>query len=223
MTFNSQKLTRTEINKLELVKHGDCGLYGYIYRLNEEECLKYYKVRIDEFQFYKLNEFTQYSFNAAVFPRRLVLVDKKFKGYIMEYVDGYRLDECKDMDFSTVLRAYKEYIDTLLEELSEEKIEMRDVHAGNIMYDSKSGKFKSIDCEDWEVRNLPTHEIKESNFRKLNLAFRSAITEDDFHFMKKITMDTDFIDYYESYRKKIENKTKRKILVVQDYINNYWR
>lgn len=223
ITFNLQKFTRSEINKLSLVKNGDCGLYGYIYRLNEEECLKYYKVKIDDFQFYKLNDFTKYSFEAAVFPKRLVLVNNKFRGYIMDYVDGCRLDECTNMDFSLLVRLYKEYIDRILDEVSEERIEMLDVHSGNIMYDSKKEMFRSIDCEDWTIENLPVYQIRESNFRKLNLAFRSAITGDDFHFMKKITMDTDFVDYYESYREKIEIKSKKKILKVQDFINYYWR
>lgn len=223
ITFNAQKFTRYEINKLSLVKNGDCGLYGNIYRLNEEECLKYYKVSIDAYQYYKLNEFTQYYFESAVFPNRLVLVNKKFHGYIMDYVDGYRLDECNNMEFSTLLKLYKEYIDTILDELSEEKIEMFDVHSGNIMYDAINKKFKSIDCEDWEVINLPSYKIKENNFRKLNAALRSVITEDEFHFMKKITLDTDFIDYYESYRQKLEKKSKKKILVVQDFINSCWR
>lgn len=223
ITFNAQKFTRYEINKLSLIKNGDCGLYGYIYKLNEEECLKYYKVHIDAYQYFKINEFTQYSFETAVFPNRLVLVDNKFRGYIMDYVEGYRLDECKDMEFSIILKKYKSYIDTILDELSEERIEMYDVHSGNIMYDAINNKFKSIDCEDWEVSNLSAQKIKENNFMKLNLAFRSILTEDDFCFMKKMTLDTDFIDYYESFRQKQEKKSKRKILVVKDFINSCWR
>ena len=82
MKLNVRNIDEKEIKKLKLVKHGDCGYFGRVYRLNELECIKIFYEKLSGYKINKYNEQTQFLFETARMPKYLVKT-KLVKQYIL--------------------------------------------------------------------------------------------------------------------------------------------
>lgn len=214
--LNVQKLSRKDIYKLSLVKNGDIGTLSKVYRLNNLECLKIYKKAKDEYDLYRLNEFTKLKYEHVVMPNRLVIINNKFKGYIMDFINGTMLCDCEKLDFSFMLKKYKEFIDNVIDETVDDGIMLYDCNACNVIYDTEKQCFKLIDCDEWAIHTYYRGNEIIQNYRMLHSTFNYLITnkynalEYDFY---------DFIDYFECLRQMEEKRLGIKIKTIGDFKN----
>lgn len=217
MHLNVQKFTSSELDKLSLVKDGDTGHFGKIYRLNWDECIKIYNDTIDDFLVFSLNEKTNVSLETATMPKRLAVVDKKVKGYIMDYVFGPRLLDCMDYDYSKFIKTYGAFVKKASEEISLEGYSIIDASVGNIMLDLFKKEFKLVDTDLWKREDSCEYEeLLNRNFTELNLALFNRFLFLLGYDIAGLTPQDDFVDYYETLREDIEKRNNIKIKTLGD-------
>lgn len=201
----------------------DSGAYGRIYRLNADECVKVWKHSPSFELVNKINNFTNFKLNSAVFPNNLVIIKDDIIGYTMEYINGKNLRDEDDFDFSFFIEKYNKYIRAILNELSESKILTCDINMGNIMFDKTRGKFRSVDIDSWSVSCDSLEVINNENFLNLIRCCAGFLFfydhNDDYKKATNIDFNTDFVDFYESMRNSLEKKSYVKIKTVDDFIN----
>ena len=207
--FNARTITNKQIAKLSLVKAGDSGYFSKVYKFNEKECIKVFNEPKKQSEIIRYNDLTRYSFNNAIFPKKLLFKDYKLVGYIMDYVDGILLDNIFEMEYSKFLKMYKNFMESVLYEVCEKGFVMQDVHPHNVIYDQNNEVFKSIDCDEWIKSKNPFEEsffeLVECFICSLNLGAKYLIDE-----------NTDFIDYYETLREIKEKQHNTKIETIRD-------
>ena len=219
--FNIENYTNSFISNLSLVKNGDKGYFGKVYRLNDEECLKIFNDYNNEkffgFNVEDLLEKTKYRFNTVVMPKKAVFVDEKYAGYIVDYIDGIALSECLDYDFSAVLVMYNNLIEKVVEEVSEAGFIMEDVNFSNIMVDPKTKDLRIIDTDFWKIsKKHRVGTIKEINKNTLNKYFFRSIRS-SYYVIEKLQC-SDFISFFETMKKNIETSNNVKIKTLGDVI-----
>lgn len=206
-----------QVEKLKLVRNGDIGANGKVYKLNSKECLKIFEYYKDIYDEKKFMEFTQYNLETAELPKTLVRILGIFSGYISNYVDGPMLCECGDYDFSRLLVLYSDFIKKAYSEVSELNLIVQDTGSTNIMLDKSTNTFKMIDSDFWvKPNNKKINDIRRINFNNLNASFGRYVC---FMFDKYIDINTDYVDFYESYRDDIEKKHNVKIKTINDMRN----
>ena len=213
---NITNLSIKQISQLKLIKNGDIGTNGKVYMLNDKECLKVFNEQgvYDEEKFKK---FTTYEFETAEAPKKLVYISDIFSGYICNFINGPMLCECDDFDFSDVLALYGDFIKKACFETSVRKIFIGDAGCTNILLDRSINQFKMIDLDLWSIQNdIAIHILRKYNFNNLDIAFSRYI----FGVLDNYPdFDTDFIDFYESYKKEMEEKHKTKLKTIGDIRN----
>ena len=214
---NITNLSIKQISQLKLIKNGDIGANGKVYILNDMECLKVFDEPKDFYDVDKFRKFTTYEFETANMPKELVYIANVFSGYISDYIDGPMLCDCDDFDFSEVLALYVDFIKKACFEISERKIVISDTGCTNILFDKSTNKFKMIDPDLWSIQNdITIPIIRKLNFNNLDIAFCTYV----FGVIKKYpNINTDYIDFYESYKKQIEEKCKTKLKTIGDIRN----
>ena len=222
MYFNVQKFTKDEIDKLKLVKDGDTGHFGKIYRLNIDECIKIYNDPIDDFLVFNLNEKTNIALETATMPKRLAVIDKKVKGYTMDYVFGPRLLDCMHYDYSKFIELYGKFVNKASEEVSLAGYSIIDASAGNIMLDVFRKEFKLVDTDLWKREDSCEYEqLRNRNFTELNLALFNRFLFLLGYDIAGLTPQDDFVDYYETLREEIEKKNDIKSKTLGD-VRKIW-
>lgn len=207
------EMKREDVDKLKLVKNGQLGFLGRVYRLNKDECLKVFRNPIEEFDVPGYLELTKCDIPSAVLPKKLITIDDEFYGYVMDYVDGITLEDIKNMDYSYLLKAFSLFLKNVISETAECGILVQDTHSQNIMYDRKNHKFKSIDCDRWYRTYMDKEKTIKYNFREIIAGFVYALKLGAY---PTADMNTDFIDYYETIRENLEKKTKEKIKTAEE-------
>ena len=214
---NIEKFTEEEIRNLELVKNGEIGFNSKVYRLNEKECVKIYRKNIDNsnlYSVYKTNRFMKYTFETAEMPKRLAVVDNRYSGYVLNYINGPMLEECTDYDFSDMLLLYSKFIEKATMEISDEGILIVDPNAFNILLDKKDKKLKLIDPDSWIIKNKKmAGELKGKNFKTLAQTFSCFAFSNLFC---DLDINGDFIDYFESRKDGLEKEKHVKIKTIND-------
>ncbi len=217
--FNIKKISQTKLDKLELVKNGSCGHFGKVYRLNRRECIKIFYSKFDAPFMKRLNEQTMVKFKTAQMPKYLVDLDGDVRGYVTDYVKGNTLVDSLDCDFSQFLKTYSKFIKTASQEISEGKYLIRDASSTNLLLNNKATSIKLVDTDWWCRKDIMTvKELISKNFNELNAAvfnrFLFLLSYDIFD----LTINDDFVDYYESVREDIENKKNVKIKKLGDIL-----
>lgn len=202
-------LTKEQIEKLVLVKNGDIGCFSTVYRLNETECIKLFNHPLDKRRFKKYDSLTKVCFQYATFPKRILIINDKIIGFIMDYVDGVLLDFVEGVDYSTFLKEYDCFMKKLILETCETGFAMEDFHSQNAIYNYKTGVIKAIDCDQWTRDKTPFNK----NFEQLVDCFVDLLKLPAIY---TIDEDTDFIDYYETFRFEIEKDFDCKIKTIGD-------
>ncbi|MGN0144317.1 MAG: hypothetical protein ACI398_04995 [Clostridium sp.] len=222
--LNVIRMSKNDIKKLKLVKNGNCGTTSKVYKLNDKECIKVFNNYMDEFDLYRMNRFTEMSFEGANLPKVLVLINNKFKASIMDYINGEMLSELTSIDYSTFIRIANELVQNV-KIISEERIRIFDSHTENIMYNYDTGKLVLTDPGEWSFDTLNTkEEITRKNFELINSSIRGHLFMTDSYLPSRfyipnladVSGNDDFIDYYEDLREKIEKAKKVKIKTVLD-------
>ena len=217
MYFNVQKFTKDEIDKLKLVKNGETGHFGKVYRLNMDECIKIYNDPIDDFLMFNLNEKTNATLETAALPKRLAVIDKKVKGYTMDYIFGPRLLDCEDYDYSKFIELYGAFVKKASEEISLEGYSIIDASVGNIVLDVFRKEFRLIDTDLWKREDSCEYdELLNRNFTELNLALFNRFLFLLGYDIAGLRPQDDFVDYYETLREDIEKKNDIKIKTLGD-------
>ncbi|MGN1000611.1 MAG: hypothetical protein ACI4OG_01585 [Bacilli bacterium] len=222
--LNVIRMSKNDIKKLKLVKNGNCGTTSKVYKLNDKECIKVFNNYMDEFDLYRMNRFTEMSFEGANLPKVLVLINNKFKASIMDYINGEMLSELTSIDYSTFIRIANELVQNV-KIISEERIRIFDSHTENIMYNYDTGKLVLTDPGEWSFDTLNTkEEITRKNFELINSSIRGHLFMTDSYLpscfyipnLVDISVDDDFIDYYEDLKEKIEKTKNVKIKTILD-------
>lgn len=220
MNLNIKKISNIEISKLKLVKNGDCGHFGRVYRLNRKECLKVFNTKFNDKFVKVISEQTKFSFDNVEMPKQLVEVDGTIKGYITNYIKGNNLVDSLDCDYTKFLIIYSNFIKNATQEISSEKYLITDASSTNIMINNRQTLVKLVDTDLWRRRyDLSCFDIVEKNFNELNAAvfnrFLFLLNYDLF----KLKINDDFVDYYECVREDIEKKRNVKIKTLGDLLN----
>lgn len=222
--LNIIRMSKNDIKKLKLVKNGNCGTTSKVYKLNDKECIKVFNNSMDEFDLYRMNRFTKMSFEGANLPKVLVLINNKFKASIMDYINGEMLSELTSIEYSTFIRLANELVQNV-KVISKEGIRIFDSHAENIMYNYDTGKLVLTDPGEWSFDTLNTkEEITRKNFELINSSIRGHLFLADSYLpscfyipnLVDISVDDDFIDYYEDLKEKIEKTKNIKIKTILD-------
>ena len=214
---NIEKFTMEEIKNLELVKNGSIGFNSIVYRLNDKECVKIFRKNVKTncvYGVYKTSKFMKCSFETAEMPKRLAIVDNRYSGYVLNYINGPMLEECADYDFSEMLLLYSKFIEKATIEISDEGILIIDSNAYNILLDEKEKKLKLIDSDSWIIKNKKMAlELKGKNFKTLAQTFSCFAFSSLFC---DLDINGDFIDYFESRRKELQKEKHVKIKTISD-------
>jgi len=218
------KMTQYQLNKIrksELVKKGDSGDFGKVYKLNDTECIKVLNTCGDNFELSRYNSYANLEFECAVMPKLLYLVNGKFKAYKMNLINGDELCEVSDdFDYSKFVQLADKLIKSVNEEISEEGIIVYDSHDGNIMYDYDKDKFLLIDQGQWSTSGINTEIAKVKNFSIINESVFYTLFPKIFLHRPMIQYGTDFIDYYETKKENFEKQTGIKIKTIGECKKN---
>ena len=217
--FNVKKISEKSISKLHLVKNGDCGHFGRVYRFSDSECLKVFNEPFSDYRIKLLNEQTNFSFETVQMPKYLVKMKNKINGYVTDYVEGKRLCDSLDCDFSEFLKMYSKFIKKTAVEATEAKYMIVDASSKNVMIDEANSCIKLVDTDLWDKRKDWDYDrLIEQNFSELNGSifngFLFLLSYDIFD----LTIHDDFIDYYETIREEIEHKKNVKIKTLGDLV-----
>lgn len=140
-----------------------------------------------------------------------------FSGYISNYINGPMFCECDDYNYSDLLVLYSDFIKKACCEVSELNYVIQDCGSTNIMLDKSVNSFKLIDVDLWTKSvNRGLRDIRRINFNNLNATFARYVC---FMFDKYIDINTDYVDFFESYRADIEKKHNVKIKTISDMRN----
>ena len=210
--INIRKYTPTQIQKLELVKNGDLGINGKVYRLNDLECLKIFNNNKNIFDLLCAYYLSNISFDWAALPTSFIVESNKFKGYTMKYIDGISMRMFGEIDYSNFIRLYYKLIRSALDDTTEERIKLYDIHLGNVMYDYQEKNLKMIDADAWRKDLCSLIELKNENFAVMDRCICGSI----FGIESAIDINGDYIDYYESLRYSFEEAVGRKLNTVAD-------
>lgn len=214
---NIEKFTKEEIKNLELVKNGNIGFNSIVYRLNDKECVKIFRKNAETncfYSVYKATKFMKCKFETAEMPKRLAVVDNKYSGYVLNYINGPMLEECTNYNFSDMLLLYSKFIEQATREISDEGILIVDPNAYNILLDKKGQKLKLIDSDNWVIKNKKAAgELREQNFKALAQTFSCFAFSNLFC---DLDIDGDFIDYFESRKNKLQKEKHIKIKTISD-------
>lgn len=213
--LNVQKLCKKEINGLSLVKNGDVGSFSNVYKLNETECIKIFKKPKDYYELLRFNELTKLKYDKVILPKMLAIINKKFRGYTMDFIDGNILCYCFGYDFSLFIKKYKEFVDNVIDQISDDGIILYDCNSSNIMFDEINNCFVLIDPDEWSKHSIYDTDIKKKNYRMLVNTFYNFMFKDT---IEPFDVDADFIDFYETKRYAKEKDTKIKINTIRDFI-----
>ena len=213
--LNIRKFSRRDITKLELIKNGSIGNSSKVYKLNDLECIKIYNKSRDEYELYRLNGFTKLKYEHVIMPNTLVIINNKFKGYTMNYVNGNMLCDCLDLDFSFALKKYNDFVKDVTSEIENDGIILYDCNASNVIYDNDNQCFKLIDCDEWAIHIGSKASDMFQNYRMLFSTFNYLVTNE---YNASEYDSCDFIDYFEHLRKMKEKKLSRKIKTLGDSI-----
>ena len=217
---NIERFTDKEIKSLSLVRNGKIGFNSVVYRLNDKECLKVFrnsKGLSNLYGMYKVGKLMEYTFETAEMPKRLALIDNKYNGYVLNYIDGPMLEECIDYDFSKILHLYSELIEKATNEISEQGILLVDINAYNILLDKTNNKLKLIDSDTWIINSKKSiGHLKSLNFKNMAQTFSCFALSDLFC---DLDMDGDFVDYFETRKNEIEKRKHIKTKTISDMRN----
>lgn len=209
------KMSLNYIKKLELVKNGNDGLTSTIYKLNDHECIKLFKSSLSEFELYRYNEFCKLNLECAVLPELLYLINNKFRAYKMRLIDGPKLSNIDtNIEYSKLLKLYKNLMDETLEETVENGIIIYDCHDENIMYDKKCDKLLHIDIGEWSIENSDKKVVREKNERLMIYTLDNLLSYGECEVMP---VGTDLIDFYEERRQQLESINHQKIKTLVDF------
>ncbi|MDD6879628.1 MAG: hypothetical protein PUD59_05360 [bacterium] len=220
-----------DINKLKLIKNGDSGFYGKIYRLDNEECVKIYNTfnkYVISYSIKELIDLTKINIPNVINPKKVIIrsfetnYDEIALGYIMDYIDGNTLNEIDKMRIKVFLQKYKNLLETV-KQISNLRIVIQDCHLGNIMLNKNTGNFVFIDIDDWHFeKNLSNNMIVKTNFEYINNSIMSKILYYGFDKIAgKVDHNTDIVDFYSTFFEK-ESKEKRiSLKTIRDLRNTY--
>ena len=199
------------LNKLSVVNKN--GSFSTIYKLNDGKCLKIWKEEMG-YDIEEFSKFTKLKINCAIFPEKLVLLDGKFMGYTMNYVNGVDLESCDNFDYSLVVKKYTDLINMVTNELAELGIMINDVHSENIIWDNHYNKFTMIDIDRWYFSDVKKRIVAKCNFNEMRDFFASFIFDNGnpyYYDALNIDSEIDFINFYENTKYDIEKIEGKKI------------
>ncbi len=222
--LNLVNMKNSDLKNLKLVKNGDIGTTSKVYRLNQFECLKVFNSSMSEYDMYRLNKFTNMSFEGVNLPTKLVIVDKKFRAYIMDFINGESLETFSSLEYSEFIKCASILLQNV-KYISFDKIRIFDSHEGNIMYNYDNGMLEITDPVEWSFDALNTKEdVLNKNFKLVNAVIRRYLFLTDGIYnaslyipnLGEIGPNDDFISYYEDIREKIEKAKGVKIKTIFD-------
>lgn len=222
--LNAIKMTKKDIKGLSLVKNGKMGATSKVYKLNNLECLKVFNYNLPEYELYRINKFTNMHITSVNFPTKLVIIDKKFKGYISDFINGESLDTFSSIGYSEFINAAVPLLEAI-GKISEQRIRIFDSHEGNIMYNYDTGILEIIDPVKWSFDWFSSiKDIHEKNFRMINSTIRRYLFHNTDTYnaatyisnLKDITISDDFVAYYETLREYMEEVKNVKIKTIVD-------
>lgn len=211
--YNFETIKKKEIETLKLIKNGDLGFFSNVYQINDNECLKIFKLPKYNKEIKKFSYFSRYNIEGCVLPKRLYSMNRKFYGYSMDLINGVLLNEISDMNYSDYIFKTKEILTETVTQLSECGIKIQDASDKNIMYDKINNCFKIIDCDYWQHTNDTLKELKSHNYKVLNFELSSYLFGCCYILPK---MEDDYVEYCEEIRSFLENKFDYKIKTIND-------
>ncbi len=105
-----------------------------------------------------------------VFPKKLVIVNNKIVGYIMDYVKGEDLDSLPESYSYNSIITNVETLEKQFPEIINYSIGLKDIYASNIMLDANTGKFVIVDTDNY------TFTTTSSSAKLCNVEFCNAFS-----------------------------------------------
>lgn len=223
-TLNFIKMKKSDLKSLSLVKNGDMGTTSRVYRLNDSECLKFFNYPMDEYDMHRLNKFTNLKLEGANLPNKLVIVNNKFRGYTTDFINGESLETFDGLDYSEFIKCASTFLDNIYN-ISMQGIRILDSHEGNIMYNYDKEMLEITDPVEWCFDSINSKEvICIKNFRLVNATIRKYLfyTDDIYNpslyipNLSELTLNDDFISYYEKIKDEMEKVKGVKIKTIFD-------
>lgn len=168
-----------DLNKKNIIDGGDTGLYGNIYSIGEDKCLKRLKhlgdidhIIISWIRDLKLKNFYE------IYD---ILFDKKgnFNGYIMKYYKKEEIDILSMPTSYTLNNMYNIYKSIL--KLTEEHIHVSDMHEGNVILDSSNVTVIDVDLYHFSSFML-YDKLLEFNVNAVRSLFKRIYFKDIFEY-----------------------------------------
>lgn len=161
------KINQKKLNRLTKINEGACAI---VYKYDTKTAIKVLKDNINGM--YELKEFEKIvgiKNDTFVFPQKIVSINGEFSGYLMEYVDGYLLDNViSGIDINTLIESIKK-VETDLKKISNDKIVIEDLNQGSLMYDRKTNRIRIIDTDFYtKQENAITEDCYAYNIKQFN-------------------------------------------------------
>lgn len=216
---------------LKLIKDGDIGLYGKVYRLNDKECLKIYDYNThfkNEVPINMLLELSELDIDCVINPKKIIISEKELDynkyayGYIMNYIDGKNLNNIDRVKVKTFLEMLSELFN-VVKEISKEKLVIQDCHLGNLMLPNDINKIHFIDIDNWHFdRQQSKNFVYKTNFEYVNHSIMIRLLSYKYDKIEgKINEETDIIDFYSSFIEKECKEKRMKIKTIRDLKNMF--
>lgn len=159
------KINSSDIPNLKYIDSGACG---DVYRYNDDLAIKLFNPSnmyiINGEQFSGLIGVEN---DTCVFPKCRVEVDGLFKGYAMDYIEGYKLLKiAKEIDLNILIEAISK-AENDIKLLSPTKIQFSDDNEGGLLW-TVNGELKIIDTDFFEISDEPEEIICNRNLNHFN-------------------------------------------------------
>ncbi len=210
----SIKINLSEIESLEKIGSGKCA---NIYR-KDNEAYKILKQRSDSRKFYSkemLEKLVGVKSDLCVFPNKILEDDNgELLGYSMDFVTGDKLIKAiKEIPFEQLKTSIKK-AELGVSQVSEQGFRFNDMHADNIMWDTKNKSIKIIDT-DFFQKSSDISDIANSNFRTFDSEIQMMIASLISSYGE--TVNDELIPFYNLSDFKYKDGRK---LSLEDYILN---
>lgn len=209
-----RKISKSTLSNLNLVKDGNCGKNGSVFRYSDDKCIKIFSEPMSIGETIKIGQLSKYSFDYASMPEEIVLLNCKPIGYLMNYINGDNLSKNYKLKFDDFLELSSDLILNAFE-LSYIGLFITDSHSKNIIL--SDDKLVLVDTDSWMI-DYDIDTVRKNNFLNLDrtfckLMFGIEYSGIDYYDIKK---KKDYIDYYYKYKKNFEKNSKIKVKYIND-------
>ncbi len=160
-------ISSEELKKMHQLGRGACSI---VYQYDENLVIK--ALNEKGLEMHNEEEFSNLigiENDTFIFPQSRVKIDGKFQAYTMEYVEGTKLDENIEQIQIQKLKLAIKKVENDLVKLASDKILIKDLNQGSIMWDAQKEDIKIIDTDFFEKNeNITEKQCYAANINSFN-------------------------------------------------------